>query len=520
MTSSFDDFIFHKNKQITPVSEFTAAVATLLADCSTSDESKEPNAIYVVPKPQGSVECQSSSGHYFMGGLPALMQAVRLLQEDPSAKVTYVNDGQLKKSTHSAHQGHVHPTEWTTPELSSLQLTKILLGSFHVIKPAPPEDVFNYSYIHFPASKLKVSLLIRNMAFKVVHMLLSKNGVSEDDLWQCEAVRSSIAFHKALSDEIEATGNEPTFALSWRLIWSPDKEGIDKKRKLWSELGIQTEYLSPDELRVNTLLRDDVPLYGLKVLGDGKFFPNTDQKITAHLSKKYPNTFNVRTAAVSELYVDEATNAPFAVKETLPDGTCQTVAVDSFYGSTGHNQVFKKPQKKPLWDEVAVTGVSSLWVCSVARSEIVSRFAEPQMSDENIKERLKQFVGGANLTNMHTTIWDVAIENNTVHMIVRITQGANFNSELADPNDLHNITANISRFLIGSWKLVSAGSCTRKTATSNVPLLKEHFVHGLSGIGYSFSAAPKEMLNRPLLTDNLTKKLFERFVALFRSSKD
>ncbi|MBS0637323.1 MAG: hypothetical protein JSS12_07415, partial [Verrucomicrobia bacterium] len=65
-----------------------------------------------------------------------------------------------------------------------------------------------------------------------------------------------------------------------------------------------------------------------------------------------------------------------------------------------------------------------------------------------------------------------------------------------DPRDLANMTANINRFLIGSWKLITAGSCVRKTTTSNIPQLTENFIHGLSGIGFSFSAAPKELFEQ------------------------
>lgn len=508
MIANDQNFIFHKAVLMTPLESLAPKALAILPDLEISQEAKAPNQILVVAQKKGSVPCEKNGGHYFMGGLPALMPAVRLLQENPSCTVTYVNDGQLKKSTQSAHQGHVHPTEWTTPELGSWQLAKIILRSMHLLPAIAPDDVLRYSYIHFPLSKMRPGLFIRNMAFRFIHTILSKNGVSEDDRWQCEAVRASLAFHKALSDEIEAAGDEPTFAYGWRLIWSADKKGIEQKKVLWNELGIKTEDLSQDELRKHTLLKDDVPLYGLKVLGDGKFFSNVDQKITKHLSKKYPN-FSMRKAAVVELYVDETTNEPFAVLEEMPDGARQYVAVESFYGSTGHNQVFKidskRIKKKPMWDEVPVTGVSSLWVCTVAKSELLKRFGN--MSDGELVHHVKQLVGAANLTNLHTTVWNACVDNDVVYIAIRATEGANFNSDLADPNDLANMKANIERFFIGSWQIITAGSCVRKTATPNVPELKEHFVHGLSGIGFSFSAAPREMLMRTGVAPS-TFKLF------------
>lgn len=495
-----EQYIYQKAAVITPLSELAPKEAALLQDVATSEPWKGPSQILVVPKKRGSVTCIKNGGHYFMGGLPALMQAVRLLQSDPTQQVTYVSDGQLKKTTQSAHQGHVHPTEWTTPELSTWQLTKIILRSMNLLPAIAPDDVLNYTYIHFPLSKLRPGLFLRNMAFRAIHTLVSKNGVSADDRWQCDAVRASLAFHKALSDEIEQAGDEPTFAYGWRLIWSPDKEGIARKKVLWNELGIKTEYLTAEELERETLLKTDVPLYGLKVLGDGKFFPNVDQKIAAHLSKKHPQNFSKRIATVSEVYVDELTNEPFAVLEVLPDGAEQCVAVDSFYGSTGHNQVFKtdsnKAKKKPFWNEVPVTGVSTLWLCTVAKAELLARLKMPNMSDGELIGRIKQLVGAANLTNLHTTVWKACVDHDMVHIAIRATEGANFNSDFAHPDDLANMTANIQRFFIGSWKLIMAGSCCRKTATANVPVLKDNFVHGLSGIGFSFSAAPKEMLER------------------------
>ncbi len=506
MGGRMENFVQHKVMQMTSLSELPAKVAAMLPQIMQEVAVHKPNPIVLITTSKENVHCTKHAGHYFMGGLPALMQAVRLLQKDSAASVSYVNDGQLKKSTQSAHQGHVHPTEWTTPELGTLALVKILLQNLCLLPKPAPEDILNYSYIHLPLSKLRPSLLAKNMIFRLVHTLLSKNGVSEDDRWQCEAVRASLAFHKALSEEIEAAGGEPTYAAKWRLIWWPEKEGIERKKKIWSALGIQTAPLSYEELRTNSLLKDDIPLYGLKVLEDGKFFANVDHKICAHLEKKYAHSFHVRTASVTELYLDEQTGKPFAVQEMLPDGSQQLVSIDSFYGSCGHNQVFK--DDKRLWDEVPVTGVSTLWTASIEKQMLIDRLGA--LSDADLASKVRQFVGTTNLTNLHMTIWDACVEGDVVHVIARATQGANFNSELADPDDLYNMTANINRFFIGKWTLLSAGSCTRKTTTANVPELTENFIHGLSGIGFSFSAAPKEMLQRSGLTSHLFSKLLSR----------
>ncbi len=480
-----DDFVFHKTTEITPRSELPPEVISMLPHAPTEEAWQNPHPITFITKNRQAVTSEISGGNYFLGGIPALMQAVRLLQKDPQAKVTYVCDDQIKKSSQSAHQGHVHPTEWTTPELGTWQLTKTLLASLGVTKPISPDDLDNYSYVHFPLAKLKIPLLLKNMAFKLLHLLSSKNGVSSDDRWQCDAVRESLRLHKSLSDEIVQSGGEPTYLSGWRLIWSQHADGIEKKQKLWLELGITTEAISKEEIRSHTLLRDDLPIYGLKVHGDGKFFPDIEEKISTYLAKKYPN-FTARAGVVSELYVDEKEEV-FALKENE-----KTLLVDSFFGSVGHNAVYKEGSDTPLWDEVPVAGVSTIWLCELPMQTVLDRFGSV--------EALKELPGAANLSNLHVTVWDYRVANDTVYILARATEGANFNSPYADPQDLANMKENIKRFFIGSWTLLSAGSCTRKTTLANVPEYKDNFIHGLSGIGFSFSGAPKEMLFRkPLL---------------------
>lgn len=505
------NFSEQKVTQVTPLSELPPEVVKQLPDVDLEAAWEEPNPILLIPKSRESIRCDKNAGRYFAGGLPALMQAVRALQQNPNAKVTYVNDGQLRKSTQSAHQGHVHPTEWTIEECQAKNLVKLLLHSLHIVSPAPPEDVSHYSYLHFPLAKMRPTLFMRFFVHRVIHTLFSKNGVSADDRWQCEAVRASLAFHESLSEEIVAAGGEPTFTQNERIMWSPVRESLERKRALWNEVGIATEFMSEEELRREALFKEGAPIFALKVFGDGKFFADVDGKICDFLLKAYANSFFTRRAIVSELYIDETTKEPFAVRERFPDGSGQTVAIDSFFGSTGHSQVFKvdpvRKKKRALWHEVPVTGVSTLWLASIAKSTLLSRLGK-ELSDEALRERLKAFAGLANHTNMHVTIWDAIVAGESVHIIARATQGANFNSTLADPNDLLNMTANLKRFFIGDWKLISAGSCIRKTAISNVPEMKENFIHGLSGIGFSFSAVPRDMLNY--------KPMAEKLIDVFR----
>lgn len=505
------DFSVKKTFQITPLDKLSPAVAALVPKEGLESPWQEPHPVDIVTTGKNNVRCTESAGHYFAGGLPALMQAARMLGQDPSARVTYVTDGQLKKSTQSAHQGHVHPTEWTAPDLRTFHLIGLLLRSLKVLPTIAPEDVQRYSYHHFPLSSIEIPLFLRFFIYRIAHTLLSKNGVSDDDRWQCDAVRASLAFHKSLSDEILASGGNQTFAYGERIVWSPDLKALEEKHVLWTELGIRTEWMQQTEFEPLTLLKVDAPLYAFKVLEDGKFFPHTDAEIIRHLQKKYPDRFQTQCASVSTLYVDRATQTPFAVQECSTSGPAKTLAIDSFFGSTGHNRVFHATEKKkPLWHEVPVSGVSTLWVCSVSKNQLLHRLHTKDLSDSALVERIKNYPGMANLTNLHTTIWNAVVEGDTVHIIVRATQGANFNSELADPQDLQNMTANLNRFFTGTWMLISCGTCVRKTAISNVPELKEHFLHGLSGIGLSISAAPKELFIRKPLTDNFLKKICSR----------
>lgn len=74
---------------------------------------EEFNSIDIIINPEStSIETEENrKTHYFFGGLPALMQAARLLYKNKSVHVTYVNDGLTPKSLLSGHQAHVHPSE-------------------------------------------------------------------------------------------------------------------------------------------------------------------------------------------------------------------------------------------------------------------------------------------------------------------------------------------------------------------------------------------------------------------------
>ncbi len=438
-------------------------------------------------------------------GVPALAQGIRHLK-NVKAEVHYINDGKISKAIQSGHQGHIHPSEWTAPDCKSLNLLKTMLQSLKVLSSPKPYDLDHYSYLHFPISlkhalsspKTYVSLYPRFFKHGIVHTFSSKNNVSEDDRWLCDCVRESLDFYETLNRTIKSETGRSFFERGYRIYWSQNVAALMQKKTTWESLGINCEWMTEKEMRLATLLNHKTKIKALKIYGDGKFFPETPQMLVNYFQSKYPKQFSCKTATVSEIFIDHETRQPLAVKEILPDQQVHIQPIKSFFGSPGHNQVFIENSSTPLWEEVSVSGVSSLWVCTIDQNELIQRLELQVMNAEAIQVGMRAIVASANLTNLHVTVWDCVVEDGKVQLLVRATQGANFNSEIADKNDLINMMINLERFYCGTWRLISVGTCTRKTGISNTPTFTPFngsgFLHGLSGIGYSFSATPIEML--------------------------
>src|ERR1700722_4141498 len=305
---------------------------------------------------------------------------------------------------------------------------------------------------------------------------------------------------------------------------------MKKKEKIWKELGIECEFIFPEEIRRKTLLKDNSDLHVLRITQDGKFHPDSMQRIILHLQTNYPQHFRTYVAHVKELHLDKVTSCPLSVSEQLSDGQNREVDIQTFFGSLGHNQVFKESdtsflkhspwlempvfgvgslghhwvlnesissiKQKPLWLEIPVSGNSTVWKCTIDKQELLERFGQKSSNEEQFARDIRGLLPSANLCNLHLTTWDGEISETKVTFYARASQGANFNSWVANKNDLRNIWANLDRFFIGDWELISAGTCTRKTHISNVPEYVElssdperpaTFLHGLSGIGFSFS---------------------------------
>lgn len=483
-------------------------------------EGSKPSKITILPISRSVKIPNIKPVHLYFGGLPALMAAARQKTENPNSFVTYVSDGKIAKSIQSGHQAHNHPTEFVAEDCSKKNLIKTMARGMGLLPSPDPKDLKKYSYLHFPDiwPKLfanpseQLSLYAKFFTQRVLHDITARNGVSTQDRWLCNGIERSLDFHEELSKKIEAKTGLKTLKRDFRIYWSLDHEGIAKKKKDWTELGIKCEMMSKEEVAKRTLLRLDQDLAVLKIYGDGQFEPDTPNRIVDYFKGEHPTTFNALKGEVSEVYINTATNKPEAVKIIGLDGA-QILPVKSVYGSPGHDQVYKyDPSTKveqQLYKSVPVSGISSLWKCTIPRRDLEIRWNLPKWDNKALKRYLDKVCASANLCNLHNTIFDTEIYDDVVHLFARVSQGANFDSNVADKNDLENITTNLDRFFIGDWRLQSVGTCTRQSGVTNAPTLNKVnevvIAHGFSGLGYSASGmdllhSPKPSLFEEYLT--------------------
>ena len=210
-----------------------------------------------------------------------------------------------------------------------------------------------------------------------------------------------------------------------------------------------------------------------KIIGDGQFEPETPERVIEYFTDEFPGSFSVLKAVVNEIYINPDSQNPEAVKVTEINGEQRIMPVQTVFGTPGHDQVYKYDAvtrtEKQLWKSVPVSGISSLWICTIRRRELESRWGLIAGDDAHLKKHLDTLCPAANLCNLHATVLSNEILDENVQLYVRVSQGANFNSTVADKNDLINITTSLDKFFIGNWELVSAGTCTRQTGVTNVP---------------------------------------------------
>jgi hypothetical protein len=471
--------------------------------------------IHNIDSSQDDINLSAKRTYCFIGGLLAMILAAKKLSECSSDdEVLYIRNKDIPKTLMSGHQFHLHPSEWSTKDCGFKNLFKTLLQGLSLIKQDDPTDLENYSYLHM---SLRIKDWIDNPALqlriftgcfyqRIKHSMTSNSlGVSKQDQWLCDAVAQSRKTHQELSDKIEMEMGKPTFSPTGRIYWSPNKEKMELKEKIWRELKIPVEKISTEDKLHLTLLKKDSPLYILKILSDGKFYPETPERILQYLTKKYPN-FTAIEANVTDIFLNHQNDARAIKMTRIDNGEIIQQDISSLFGSMGHNNVFKKStwtgKWKPLWHEISVTGVSATWKCTLTRQELQERWNKPLLSNEEIHQCINKIMPAANLSNLHVTSWDCTIQNDAVVMMVRASEGANVNSTIAFKNDLINMSHNLDSYFMGKWELESVGSCSRKTWSSNIPEVIElsdnvKFVHGQSGIGYSFSGVDEENLKHP-----------------------
>jgi hypothetical protein len=448
--------------------------------------------------------------HLFFGGLPALMAAAKMKTKYPERNLLFINNGILSKSEQSGHQAHNHPSEFVAEDCNKRNLIKTMARGLGIISSPDPTDIENYSYLHFQnvakqfleKPNQSLQLYISFFIQRILHDINSKNGVSAQDRWLCRTIEKSLDFHEMLSDKIAAKTGLRTLKRDFRIYWSHDHKGIAKKEVTWKELGIPCEMISESDLIKRTLLRLDRNLAVLKILRDGQFEPETPKRVIEYFSNEYSDTFKVLKGEVNEIYINPYTQQPEAIKVTNNNGE-RIIPVKSVFGTPGHDQVFKynslKGTEKQLWKSVPVSGISSFWICTIPRKELEKRWQTKEGEDAELISHLTKICPAANLCNLHVTVFDYEIRYENVRLYVRVSQGANFNSTMADKNDLVNIATNLDKFFIGDWTLLSAGTCTRQTGVTNIPTVSGMFGYDYSGVGYSASVPPDEDDPKPLL---------------------
>lgn len=461
-----------------------------------------PEKIFLKTTPKDVIIPNTTPVHLYFGGLPALMAAAKDKEAHRERLVTYVTNGKTFKSTQSGHQAHQHPSQFVSEEYHTRHLIKTMGQGMKIIPSPDPTDLEHYSNLHFPNIWKEFlqnpieQLKIYTGFFKqrVLHDITAKNGVSTQDRWLCRIIENSLNFHEKLSKKIETATGLKTLKREFRVYWSQDHEEIAKKAATWKELGIDCETMYDEEILKRTLLRSDKNLAVLKILGDGQFEAEAPKRIVDYFSNEYRHSFNILNAEVKEIYLNRDTQKPEAVKIQKLNKNEQIIPVKSVFGSPGHDQVYKINRvfgtKKQLWKSVPVSGVTSLWLCTIPRRELEQRWRLPE-HDGLLKKHLDKLCASANLCNLNVTVIESKIHNDDVHLFVRVSQGANFNSTVANKNDLINMAANLDQFFIGNWELLSAGTCTHQTNTTNVPTISDFnsvtFGRDYFGEGYSAS---------------------------------
>jgi hypothetical protein len=419
-----------------------------------------------------------------VGGLEALFMCVRKL-ESSNEKCIYVNDGKPLIAQRAGQQLHEHPTQY--PDYTVSHLVKKLLEKLYLAPKENPET-YDYSPLHYSLSPLFsepitfVSTYLGMFFATLTHKSKHGDRVSPDDQALVDLIRQSLEYMKKVNDDMQKTTGKSIMTQNGRLYWSIDADLLKHKYQHWKAMGISCSMVEADEIKGMTLLNADKhKMFALKMHKDGEIHPDIVENIIQYLNVKYKSRFEHKIASLSEVSMEKDVTHQIVLKTFEKE---EKRSVGSLYSSLGHNSVYKAGKK--AYHVIPVSGITTDWEVSMSKSDFEKRIKNGQKVETYLKEC--RVTPCADMFNLHVKILDHTIQGDKLNFFVRVTEGANVYSDVAEKRDMINIAWKLNEFFVGDWKLITAGSCTRKTGVVNRPEAWKGFHFGQSGVGISCSA--------------------------------
>lgn len=434
---------------------------------------------------QTDSEKSNSDVNVYVGGLEALFACSRKLG-DSNEKCVYINDGKVPIAIRAGQQLHEHPTQY--PDYTLAHLIKKLFEKVYLAPKENPET-YDYSPLHYSLRGLLTEPItfVKCYMGMFIHTLWHKykfsNRVSDNDQNLVNMIRQSIEYMRVINEDIVKVTNKSIMTQNGRLYWSIDKDLIDKKAQHWRDMGISCSLIEPNETQTVSLLNTEKhKIYALKMHKDGEIHPDIFETMVEYLSKKYPDQFEYKIAQMTHLKLSKEQQPNSIALET--NGTKQEMNTKTLFSSLGHNSVYQKGNQ--VYNVIPVSGITSDWKMKISKKEFSKRLPIGVKLEEYLEKC--NVVPCADMFNLHVKILDHSFENDDINFYVRVTEGANVYNNLAEKRDLVNIAYKLNTFFIGDWKILTAGTCTRKTGVINRPENWKFFNFGQSGVGISCSA--------------------------------
>lgn len=434
---------------------------------------------------QTEFEKENSNVNFYVGGLEALFSCTRML-ENSKDKCIYINDGKVPIAIRAGQQLHEHPTQY--PDYSLGHLIKKLFEKFYLAPKENPET-YDYSPLHYSLSPILKEPInfVKCYLGMFIHTLWHKykynNRVSEDDQNLVNMIRQSIEYMKVINQDIIKVTNRSIMTQNGRLYWSIDKHLILKKQEHWTAMGIGCSLIEPNETQALTLLNTDkYKIYALKMHKDGEIHPDIFEIMIEYLNKKYPDRFEYKVGQMTQVKLSKD-KEPISISIN-ENGKENEFKTKTLFSSLGHNSVFQNGSK--VYNVIPVSGITSDWKVKISKADFMKRIPKNMKLEEYLEKC--NVVPCADMFNLHVKIMDHQFENDDIYFYVRVTEGANVYSTLAEKRDLVNIAYKLDEFFVGDWKILTAGTCSRRTGVINRPENWKFFNFGQSGVGLSCSA--------------------------------